>query len=659
MAKNKFYSDYDRSTVITILICMTVIAVGCVLGIAYLLQYGFYNSGDNGSTAKSIAVQQYTLDDIEQARDYYSCLIETNDEYRINYYKTKFSPSQTNFVFSITDIGGKTLFSNYASDPAVPEGGYKDEDLGYSGSSDFFLSGGESGIATLRLKYSIVVNSDLQARDKYQQAFQWIELADSLKYFLFLALAVVVAAIIVLLVYITINAGTCNSETGEVIPGFVDRMPIELCAAFMLVTLVTAWIVIGLTSAADTGMVVNNVIIIIVCVVIMLVLMAFLSTLSVRVKLGKLYKSMIAYRIYQHIKRRTPRDKRKAKAQGSSGVFRKLIFGIVLYILSEAVILSFTAYFGLIDNTFTPDSVFKAFLVLWALTRLIIIPIFSMIAINLHYVKEEGQKLAEGVLGDDIASKLSISSIRAHGRNLDLIRKEINKAMEQELKTEKLKTELLTNVSHDIKTPLTSISSFAELLEREDLTEAQRREYAGVLKRHTQKLSDLVNELIEASQITAGTWKINLEKASLNIALTQAVEEFMYNFEQCGLLPRMSLPQKDLFVMCDGESMWRLLSNIFSNVCKYAMHETDVNIALYEESGKAVVKVTNLTETMEDIDGDTLMGRFYRADESGHTEGHGLGLSIAKSLAEMQGGSFNVSCSGGVFTAVLEFDITK
>ena len=109
MAKNKFYSDYDRSTVITILICMTVIAVGCVLGIAYLLQYGFYNSGDNGSTAKSIAVQQYTLDDIEQARDYYSCLIETNDEYRINYYKTNFSPSQTNFVFSITDIGGKTL----------------------------------------------------------------------------------------------------------------------------------------------------------------------------------------------------------------------------------------------------------------------------------------------------------------------------------------------------------------------------------------------------------------------------------------------------------------------------------------------------------------------------------------------------------------------
>lgn len=223
-------------------------------------------------------------------------------------------------------------------------------------------------------------------------------------------------------------------------------MPIELCAAFMLVTLVTAWIVIGLTSAADTGMVVNNIIIVIVCVVIMLVLMAFLSTLSVRVKLGKLYKSMIAYRIYQHIKRRTPRDKRKAKAQGSSGVFRKLIFGIVLYILSEAVILSFTAYFGLIDNTFTPDSVFKVFLVLWALTRLIIIPIFSMIAINLHYVKEEGQKLAEGVLGDDIASKLSISSIRAHGRNLDLIRKEINKAMEQELKTEKLKTELLTNV---------------------------------------------------------------------------------------------------------------------------------------------------------------------------------------------------------------------
>lgn len=659
MNKNKFYSEYDRSTVITILICITVIAVGCVLGIAYLFQYGFYNSGDHGSTARSVAVQQYTLDDIEQARDYYSCLIESGDEYRINYYKSKFSPSQTNFVFSITDINGKTLFSNYASDPAVPEGGYKDGDLGYSGSSDFFLYDGSNGIATLRLKYSIVVNEALQASDKYHQAFQWIELADSLKYFLFLALAVASVAIIILLTFITINAGTCNSDTGEVIPGFVDRLPIELCAAFMLVTVVTAWIVIGLTSAADVGMVVNNVIIVIVSIVIMLVLMSFLSTLSVRVKLGKLYKSMLIYRIYQHIKRRTPREKRKSKVQGSSGIFKKLIFGIALFVLAEAAILSITAYFGLIDNTFASESVFKVFLVFWAMTRLIIIPIFSMIAINLHYVKEEGQKLAEGVLGDDIASKLSISSIRAHGRNLDLIRKEINKAMEQELKTEKLKTELLTNVSHDIKTPLTSISSFAELLERENLTDAQRREYAGVLKRHTQKLSDLVNELIEASQITAGTWKINLEKANLNIALTQAVEEFMYNFEQCELLPRMSLPQKDLCVMCDGESTWRLLSNIFSNVCKYAMHGTDVNIALYEEGGKAVIKVTNLTETMEDIDGETLMGRFFRGDDSNQTEGHGLGLSIAKSLAEMQGGEFNVSCKSGIFTATLAFDITK
>lgn len=650
MKKNKFYSDYDHSTVVTILVCLTVIAVGCVLGIAYLFQYGFYGSGDNGGTAKSVAVQQYTLDDIEQARDYYACLIETNDEYRINYYKTRFSPEETNFIFTITDFAGKVLFSNSPTDIEYSEG-----DLGYSGSSDFMLYDESGGIAPMKLKYSIVVNEELQASDKYQQAFRWIELADSLKYVLFLVLAAVVIAIVILLSLVTINAGTSNEETGEVIPGLIDRLPIELCAAFLIVTLIATWIVIGLTAAADVGMVLNNVIIVIACVVIMLVLMAFLSTLSVRVKLGKLYKSLLVYRIYRKIKRRTPREKRKNK--GENKLFRNLMLGISTYILVEVVILSVMAYLTIIDDSADKTVVFEIFLALWALTRLIIIPVIAMIAINLHYVKEEGQKLAEGVLGDDIASKLSISSIRAHGRNLDLIRKEINKAMEQELKTEKLKNELLANVSHDIKTPLTSISSFAELLEREDLTQEQRIEYAGVLKRHTRKLADLVNELIEASQINAGTWKVNLEKASLNITLTQAVEEFMYNFDKCGILPRMSLPQKELFVMCDGESMWRLLSNIFSNVCKYALKGSDVNVALYEDGKKAVIKVTNLTETTEDIDGETLLGRFVRATEEGNTDGHGLGLSIAKSLAEMQGGTFGVSCVGGVFSAVLEFDI--
>ncbi len=650
MKKNKFYSDYDHSAVVTILLCLTVIAVGCVLGIAYLFQYGFYDSGDNGSTAKSVAVQQYTLDDIEQARDYYSCLIKTNDEYRIKYYKTRFSTDETNFIFAITDYNGKVLFTNTSEGMQ-----YQNGDLAYAGSSDFLMYDESGGIAPMKLRYWIVVNETMQAQDKYQQAFRWIELADSLKYFLFLVLAVSVVVIIILLAFVTMNAGTSNEKTGEVIPGFIDRIPIELCAAFLIVTLIAAWIVIGLTSAADVGMVLNNVIIVIACVVIMLVLMSFLSTLSVRVKLGKLYKNLFAYRVYRKIKRRTPREKRKSKKE--AGLFPKLIAGVTLYILVEIAVLSVTAYLMLIDESADKNTVFEIFLILWSLTRLIMIPIICMVAINLHYVKEEGQKLAQGVLGDDIASKLSISSIRAHGRNLDLIRKEINKAMEQELKTEKLKTELLANVSHDIKTPLTSISSFAELLEREDLTQEQRIEYAGVLKRHTQKLANLVNELIEASQITSGTWKVNLEKSSLNITLTQAVEEFMYNFEKCGLLPRMSLPQDELFVMCDGESMWRLLSNIFSNVCKYALNGTDVNISLCEEDGKAAIKVTNLTETTEDIDGDVLLGRFVRADDSGHADGHGLGLSIAKSLAELQGGTFNVACTGGVFTAVLNFDI--
>lgn len=130
-----------------------------------------------------------------------------------------------------------------------------------------------------------------------------------------------------------------------------------------------------------------------------------------------------------------------------------MCIGIALYIIVEAVILLAMVYLGIIGEVFAPMSVLGMFLVIWALSRLILIPIIAMIAINLNYIKEEGQRLAEGVLGDEIAGKLTIASFRAHGKNLDQIKKEINKAMEQEIKSERLKTELITNVSHDIKTP--------------------------------------------------------------------------------------------------------------------------------------------------------------------------------------------------------------
>ena len=356
--------------------------------------------------------------------------------------------------------------------------------------------------------------------------------------------------------------------------------------------------------------------------------------------------------IYRSFKRKTPRKLRRSF--GKLTFFKKVILGVSFYVLFEAAILIIMAYFGIFGDSST--EIFTMFLIVWGMTRLLIIPIFVMIAINLHYVKEEGEKLAAGIFGDEIADKLTISAFKSYGRNLDSIKKEINKAMEQELKSERLRNELITNVSHDIKTPLTSIKSYVDFLQRDSITEQQRREYLEIVARNTDKLAVLAKNLIEVSQITSGNIEVNLEKTSLNIIVEQMIEEFALRMEQSELIPRVNMPENEIYVMGDGEWLWRIFSNLLNNACKYAASGTDVEISLSENGGKAEVRVENISKSALNVEGEELIERFVRGDSSRHTEGNGLGLSIAKSLAELQGGTLDISVKGDRFSAVVIFD---
>lgn len=642
--------ESDKTASVIILICMTIAAVGCLLGISYLLEYNFYEKGDNGKTAKTIAVQNYSLDDAELAKDYYNCALEGENEYRLNYYKDKFAPDNSSFVFTVSDIKGNVLFdSTQDSDYSYEEIESSSE---YKGNSDFYTFDESGAMVPLKINYAIRSDGQSRIGDKYTNAFRWIDIANSLRYFLIAVLLLAIVIIVVLLSMITINAGL--RDGGEVVEGFVDRIPLDICTLFIIAVFAVAWIVIGLTSAADVDMVLNNVVIMITCVAVVLVLMTYLTTLSVRVKKGKAYKNTLIYMALRKFKRKAPRKVRRLFAD--IPVFGKLIFGIVIYVVFEAAILFAMAYLGILSEKFEPMSVFKLFLITWGMTRLIIIPIFAMIAINLHYVKEEGQKLAEGVLGDEIAHKLTISSIRAHAQNLDQIRKEINKAVEQELKSERLKNELITNVSHDIKTPLTSIGSYVDFLRNENPTEEERKKYIEIIARNTEKLTVLANNLVDISQINSGDIEIKLEKTSLNIIIEQTVEEFALKFEQCGLLPRITMPENEIFVMGDGEFIWRILSNLLNNACKYAASGSNIGISLGKDGDKAVIRISNALTEPIDIPGDELFERFVRSDSSRHTEGNGLGLSIAKQLAELQNGKLDAEITDKTFTAVLIFD---
>ena len=670
MKNGMLRSESDRIVSLILLVCMTIIAAGCVMGILYLQEYNFYKADDHGETAKSIAVQIYSIDDVEQAKDYYLCLKDKElenknlygSEYREDYYRSRFSTENTNFIFSIKNVLGEVLFDSLDPDGTQtdPQKSFQEakKSSEYTGKSDFYFFDEDGDFIPLKVEYAILAPEEQVTNDRYSSAFQWIDIAYSLRYFVFAVFLLSIAIIVILLSVFTINAGTVDDETGEIIPGFIDKLPLDFVTVFVILLFTVAGMVLGLTTAADTEMVLNNVIVMIICVAAVLVIMSYLTTLSVRVKMGKFYRNTVIYSIFRKFKRKTPRKIRRAV--GEMTLFGKIVIGVTAYILFEGVLLALMAYFAMTSKGKEDlELIFALFLIAWAVTRLIMIPIIVMIAINLNYVKEEGKRLAEGVLGDEIADKLSVAAIRTHGQNLDRIKKEINKAMEQELKSEKLKSELITNVSHDIKTPLTSIKSYVDFLNNDNLTDEERKRYVGIISKHTDKLSMLLNDLIEASKIQSGNIEINLEKTSLNIIIEQTIEEFAVKLENSLLIPRVSMPENDVYIMGDGKWIWRILANLLNNACKYAAPETDLEISLDTVDQKARIRISNISNSEFDVEGSDLFERFVRGDSSRHTEGHGLGLSIARSLAEMQGGTMDISAAGNRFAAIINFDIAE
>ncbi len=650
MKSKQIRSSSDAPAATILLIGLTIIVVGCFLGISYLFQYNFYEKGDNGQTAKSVAVQIYSLDDCEKAKDYYKCYLDSDDEYRLKYYQDIFSPVNKNFVFTVCDIEGNTLFdstdsSNYSYNQLK-------KNAVYTGKSDFNIIEGRGKFTPLEINYLIIGENEQTATDRYKNAFDWIEAANSLKYFVFFILFAAILIIVILLSIITINAGNTDKETGDIIPGFIDKMPLDICTIAVILFFIVAWMVMGLTSAADVDMVLNNLVVVITMVAFVMLLMSYLTTLSVRVKMGKIYKNTVFYMIYRKFKRKAPRKVRRAF--GEMSFFKKTILGVSLYVVFEAAILISMAYAGIFGDRSVET--FTMFLIIWGMTRLLIIPIFVMVAINLHYIKEEGERLAAGVLGEEISDKLTISAFKAYGRNLDQIRKEINKAMEQELKSERMRNELITNVTHDIKTPLTSIKSYVDFLQHDNITDEQRREYLEIVAKNADKLNTLAQNLVEVSRITSGNVEMNLEKTSLNIIIEQMTEEFALIMEQRELLPRINMPENEIFVMGDGEMLWRIFSNLLNNACKYAASGTDIEITLDRNDEKALIRIENISKSALNIEGDELLERFVRGDSSRHTEGNGLGLSIAKTLTELQKGSLEISVRGDKFSAVVTFD---
>ena len=266
--------------------------------------------------------------------------------------------------------------------------------------------------------------------------------------------------------------------------------------------------------------------------------------------------------------------------------------------------------------------------------------------------------------------KDKVTSENLHSDNIRLaeavnsIGEGIDRAVNTSMKDEKLKADLITNVSHDIKTPLTSIINYVDLLKREDINNEKAKEYIEILDVKSQKLKQLTEDLVEASKISSGNISIELSRINFVELVNQTIGEFYEKLEKNSLSVIFKPQQQDMMIMADARHLWRVIENLLNNVCKYALSGTRVYLDMvYEENentkDKVVFSIKNISASELNIDATELTERFIRGDVSRTTEGSGLGLSIAKNLTAAQGGDFDIRLDGDLFKIIIKFDAAK
>lgn len=232
----------------------------------------------------------------------------------------------------------------------------------------------------------------------------------------------------------------------------------------------------------------------------------------------------------------------------------------------------------------------------------------------------------------------------------------MTKAVDERMKSERLKTELITNVSHDIKTPLTSIINYVDLLSKEELHNEKAAEYLEVLDRQSSKLKKLIEDLVEASKASSGNLAVDSQQLEVGVFMTQTVGEFEEKLAAAGLELIISKPDEPVYIMADGRHVWRVIDNLMNNICKYAQTGSRVYVNLEAVSARVSITFRNISKYPLNISGDELMERFVRGDTSRNTEGHGLGLSIAQSLMKLIDGEMEIVVDGDLFKVILAFN---
>jgi len=496
-------------------------------------------------------------------------------------------------------------------------------------------TGSEDGVivgksTTSDLEYITAHIEDFQIYTSYTPKFaensnqalsnEFIEILKPYQTVIYVLVPISTMMTILILLYLSISIGHKNGVEGISTTDF-DKIPLEIIlgigvAIFAIIMLMT----FGVTTPSDISLEVS--LIVTAYFSIYIVIAIIFDTFVRRLKAKTFWKSTIIGKIFKQLgKIFSKLEKFFKELKGTSKFFdkttKKFILDCVIAIVFVIIILLI----------FHEDLVFTAVLE----TVIVVIFIFRLLKAIADYDKIE-EKLKEMYEGNN---------------NDTLERKEFLPEL----------TELITNVSHDIKTPLTSIINYVDLLKKEDIRNEKANEYIEILDSKSQRLKKLIEDLVEASKVSTGNVKLQIEKINIVELLNQAIGEFEDKFEAKKLEILLEAKESEIYILADSRYMYRIVENLFSNISKYALENSRVYIDIIKKSNEVYIEMKNISKEKLNISAEELMQRFVRGDKSRTTEGSGLGISIAQNLTEIQKGVFNLKLDGDLFRVELIFNI--
>lgn len=628
-----------KAVAVFLLAVMGIVFVGSLIGVGVMADAGGYAGSANTLRERVLSSMGYS--------QLYQTFERLYNGYNPDYAQYR-SGLDSAFRFVLRDKDtGKILFDGldgadyqwYAEKPySIPDLNLSSKDFVITEDDSHSGSRGDSVTAADNVViegYILREPADGDNSDTFVSLY-WAELIYNCRYQLIVIAAVAFILCLVLFIFLLCAAGHRAGSEG-IVPSFVDKIPFDLFTLLMIVAISCLWAILAEMSYDSILLIMLACLVILVAA---LLILLYIMSFAVRVKLGGVIKGCIIYKVLAWVWR---------LIRSVCHAIAELVRGMPLVpksCIAVAVIL-------LLELISVNSGV------VWLITNALLAAALIYTAICAKKLLTAGHKLAAGDESCVVDTAKLYGPFREHGENLNTIRDGVSLAVEARMRSEHFRTELITNVSHDIKTPLTSIINYVDLLGKEKPENEKMREYIDVLQRQSARLKKLIDDLLEASKASTGNLTVNAEPCDVGVLLDQTLGEYGEKLSAAGLEPVLTKPEKPVIIMADGRHMWRIFDNLLNNICKYSQRGTRVYLEVCERDGKAVVTFRNISSRQLNISSDELMERFVRGDSSRNTEGSGLGLNIAQSLAQLQKGTMELTVDGDLFKVTLTFDVVK